>query len=119
MPSDVRLDLLGTAVMHAQKVTRFLTGKVGDAAEAQDLMQEIYLRILSLQRPEAIRNPTGYLFRVAANIAHEHRLRRSAQAPPVAWDEVTAEILRVSAEASEPSSPEAAAAVTEQLQVLQ
>jgi RNA polymerase sigma factor (sigma-70 family) len=119
MPSDVRLNLLGSAVKQAPKVMRFLSAKVRDAAEPQDLMQEIYLRILRLQRPEAIRNPTGYLFRVAANIAHEHRLRRDAQPPLVVWDEETAEILRVSAEASEVTAPEAAAALTEQLQMLQ
>jgi RNA polymerase sigma-70 factor (ECF subfamily) len=37
-------------------------------------MQEVYLRILTLKRPEEIRSPKAYLYKVAANIAYQHRL---------------------------------------------
>jgi RNA polymerase sigma-70 factor (ECF subfamily) len=37
-------------------------------------MQEVYLRILTLKRPGEIRSPRAYLYKVAANIAWQHRL---------------------------------------------
>jgi DNA-directed RNA polymerase specialized sigma24 family protein len=98
--ADVRLDLLGSAVIHAQKVLRFLAARVGDSGEGQDLMQKIYLRILRLQKPEGIRDPRAYLFKVAANIAHEHRLRRNTQSAHVAWDDVADHIIRADAGAA-------------------
>ena len=54
VPRDLGEGLLRSAVAQAEKLTRFLSAQVGNAAEAQDLMQEIYLRILRLREPEAV-----------------------------------------------------------------
>ena len=118
MRYDVRRGLLGFAVIDAHKLTRFLATRVGDAVEAQDLMQEIYLRILRLKQPEGIRNPRAYFFKVAANILHEHRLRRNAQPPLVEWNETAAENLRADFEAAESNVPESEAVLAERLEVL-
>jgi RNA polymerase sigma-70 factor (ECF subfamily) len=119
VPRDLGEGLLQSAVTHAEKLTRFLTLRVGDAAEAQDLMQEIYLRILKLRQPEAVENSQAYLYRVAANLAYEHRLRRAAHPPHVPWDDLTEEIPCPHAAALEPATPEGAAALAERLQVLE
>jgi len=58
----------------APQLRRFLAQQISDAREAQDLMQEVYLRILTLKCPEEIRSPKAYLYKVAANIAWQHRL---------------------------------------------
>jgi RNA polymerase sigma factor (sigma-70 family) len=58
----------------APQLRRFLAQQISDARDAQDLMQEVYLRILTLKRPEEIRSPRAYLYKVAANIAWQHRL---------------------------------------------
>lgn len=50
-------------------------------ADAPDLAQEIYLRLLRLERREEIRTPEAYLLTMAGNLLHEHAMRR-ATAPP-------------------------------------
>lgn len=51
----------------------------------QDLAQEVYLRLLRVDRPELIRDPSSYAYRVALNVAQEWRLR-AAQALPHSSD---------------------------------
>jgi DNA-directed RNA polymerase specialized sigma24 family protein len=58
----------------ASQLRRFLAHQVSDAGVAQDLMQEVYLRILMLKRPEEVRSPRAYLYKVAAHIAYQHRV---------------------------------------------
>lgn len=55
------------------RVTRYLTGLVGDATQAEDLTQEALLRVhrglLDLRDPEA---RTAWVFRIATNVAFDH-----------------------------------------------
>lgn len=46
--------------------------------DAQDLVQEVYLRLLTADRrsEEVIRNPEAYLFTIAANLLKEHAVSR-------------------------------------------
>jgi RNA polymerase sigma factor (sigma-70 family) len=53
---------------------RYLSQRVGNHAEVEDLAQEIYLRLLRIERRDLVRSPEGLLFRVAANAVHEWRL---------------------------------------------
>ncbi len=50
----------------------FFARRVRTGSEAADLAQEVYLRMLRVSDAEAIRNPEGYLFAVANNLAKEH-----------------------------------------------
>lgn len=61
-------------------LVRYLTSRVRSANDAQDIAQEAYLRLLRVDRVDLIRDPQAYLFRVAANLAREHQLKR-AHAP--------------------------------------
>jgi RNA polymerase sigma-19 factor, ECF subfamily len=63
--------LQGTALV------RYLTSRVRSSNDAQDIAQEAYLRLLRLDRVDLIRDPQAYLFRVAANLAREHRLKQA------------------------------------------
>jgi len=49
--------------------------------DAQDLVQEVYLRLLRIEPADAenIRNPEAYLFTVAANLVKEHAVLRQQQ----------------------------------------
>jgi RNA polymerase sigma-19 factor, ECF subfamily len=58
---------------------RYLTWRVRNANDAQDIAQEAYLRLLRFERVDLIRDPQGYLFRVAANLAREHQLRQAKE----------------------------------------
>jgi RNA polymerase sigma-70 factor (ECF subfamily) len=55
-------------------LVRFLARRTGSAAAAEDLTQDLWLRMDRLRRgaAEEIRNPTAYLFRAAANLARDH-----------------------------------------------
>jgi RNA polymerase sigma-70 factor (ECF subfamily) len=68
---------------HRPQLVRFFTGRTGSAAEAEDVVQEIWLHIAEpLAGP--IGNPLGYLHRVGLNIvldrarARGRRQRRDA-----------------------------------------
>lgn len=100
---------------HGRQLTRFFRSRVPEPSEAQDLVQEVYFRLLKLERPELIRSPKAYLFRVAANIAHEHWLKRSSCPPHVTLEESCAEPLPADVEVHDASTPEEAAATLERL----
>ena len=59
-------------------------------ADASDLAQEVYLRLLRVDKLDLIRHPRAYLYRVAINIADEWRLR-SARMPTTPDDAVPEE----------------------------
>jgi RNA polymerase sigma-70 factor (ECF subfamily) len=53
---------------------RFLQARLSSAHDAEDLAQEVYLRLMRVTDNERIRNPRAYVLRVAANVVHEWRL---------------------------------------------
>ncbi len=65
---------------HEPRVARYLTAILGDAALAQDLSQETFLRVHrnvdDLQHPRA---RTAWIFRIAHNLAVDHWRSRAAR----------------------------------------
>ena len=55
-------------------VLRFLRSRLANDHEAEDLAQEVYLRLLRVKDNERILNPRAYVLRVAANVVFEWRL---------------------------------------------
>jgi RNA polymerase sigma factor (sigma-70 family) len=70
----------------------FFYRRLRTKADAADLVQEVYLRMLRVSDPEAIRNPEGYLFTVAGNLLRENAAedRRHDQGVAVEAAEATA-----------------------------
>jgi RNA polymerase sigma factor (sigma-70 family) len=60
---------------------RFLAKRSIIASDIKDICQEVYLRLLRFDRTEMVKNPAAYLYRVAANVAHDFRLRQPQWAP--------------------------------------
>ncbi len=54
-------------------LTRLMTARLGSAADAEDLLQDLWLKIETLP-DQQLDNPQAYLFRVAANLAADRRL---------------------------------------------
>jgi RNA polymerase sigma factor (sigma-70 family) len=54
---------------------KFLVRRMSVSADAQDVAQEVYLRLLRVDRLDVIRRPRSYLLRIAANVLHEWRLQ--------------------------------------------
>lgn len=61
-------------------LTRFLERKV-PTPDAQDLAQEVYLRLLRSEQIDLIAEPQAYLYRVASNVAAEWRMRACHRKP--------------------------------------
>jgi RNA polymerase sigma-70 factor (ECF subfamily) len=53
---------------------RFLRSRLGHRDLAQDLAQEVYLRLLRMDDVSLIRNPRSFVIHLAAHAAHEWRL---------------------------------------------
>ena len=54
---------------------KFFLRRIRDRAQAEDLTQEVLLRIIRSPDTDLIRNPEGYVFRTAANLLLDHRRR--------------------------------------------
>ena len=55
---------------------RYLTARVGNPHDAQDIAQEGYLRLLRVKDADAIEKLEGYIFRIVTNLANEHLYKR-------------------------------------------
>src|ERR1700704_4924663 len=71
----------GWARDYAADLHRFLSKRRFIESDIKDVCQEVYLRLLRFERTEVIQNPMAYLFRVAANVAHDFRLRQLQWTP--------------------------------------
>jgi RNA polymerase sigma factor (sigma-70 family) len=67
----------GIAVRHGEELLRYFKRRARTRVSADDLAQEVYLRLLRLSRQDLIRDPRSYVFRVAANLAHEFALKHA------------------------------------------
>lgn len=53
----------------------FLLSRLSDRQEAQDLVQEAYLRLLRVDRDDFVQQPRAYLYRIATNLVYEFRMK--------------------------------------------
>lgn len=62
------------ALSMGSDLLRFLQARLPCAHDAEDLAQEVYLRLMRVTNIGRIQNPRAYVLRVAANVVHEWRL---------------------------------------------
>jgi RNA polymerase sigma factor (sigma-70 family) len=76
-----------------RQLQRFLKRRSVTDADAQDLAQEVYLRLLRFDGVELIRQPQAYLCKIAAHVACDWQLesRQSKPHSSEALDELIAE----------------------------
>jgi RNA polymerase sigma-70 factor (ECF subfamily) len=60
---------------HRGALQAFFYRRIRHSADASDLAQEVYARMLRVRDPDSIRNIEAYLFTVAGNLAREHTAR--------------------------------------------
>jgi RNA polymerase sigma-70 factor (ECF subfamily) len=113
--SDKRAFVADIEKQHGQRLRRFLASRLRHrAADVQDLVQEVFLRLLRIDRHETIRSSEAYLFTVAFHVLHQHVLRRSAMPEAV---EITA--LMNEMESAPQSDPATQVETQQQLEELQ
>lgn len=64
----------GLAASQGPVLRRFLASRLKRSlAEVPDLVQEVFLRFIRVNRLDAVRNPEAYLFGIARHVLHEYR----------------------------------------------
>jgi RNA polymerase sigma-70 factor (ECF subfamily) len=71
--ADFAARLSATFTEQQEALKRFLLRRLGNAALAEDLAQETWIRAVNAKTAAPIGNPRAYLFRIAANLATDHR----------------------------------------------
>jgi RNA polymerase sigma factor (sigma-70 family) len=56
---------------HRRALQRYFARRVRLCSDAEELAQEVYLRLLRVPDADALRNPEGYLYAIAANLIKE------------------------------------------------
>jgi RNA polymerase sigma factor (sigma-70 family) len=65
---------------HGAGLQSFFRRRIRSNADAADLAQEVYVRMLRINDQAAIRNPARYLYTVANNLVKEHAVLERRQA---------------------------------------
>ncbi len=63
---------------------QYLAQRLHHAQNAEELAQEVYLRLLRVESPQRVKSPQAYMYRVAVNALQEFRAREASS--PVAFD---------------------------------
>lgn len=111
MPSDA----VSLFVAHRGSLVEYATRIVGSRAQAEDLVQEAWLRFDEVSRQRLLDEPLGYLYRIVRNLALDGR-RRAAFERGLAAGGANDALFAVSPSA-EPT-PEAVALHREELRLL-
>ncbi|MBS0363276.1 MAG: sigma-70 family RNA polymerase sigma factor [Proteobacteria bacterium] len=92
-------------------LVRFFTVRLRSAAAAEDLVQDIYVRLSSLEPGVEIQNPTAYLYRLGSNLMLDKlRGERRTAHRDGAWLDSQTTRLGAQEVSSEPSAEAAVAA---------
>ena len=75
---------------HRVALQTFFRRRIRSKADAADLAQEVYIRMLRIADQDAIRNPVHYLYTVANNLVKEHAALDRRQASGIDIDEAPA-----------------------------
>jgi RNA polymerase sigma-70 factor (ECF subfamily) len=118
LAEDGRSSLIGLYLERRADLVRFFTMRLRSAPAAEDLVQDIYVRLSSLEDPLEIQNPMAYLYRLGSNLMLD-RLRgeRRTANRDGAWLDSQTTRIGPHEISSEPSA-EAAVAARQRLQLL-
>jgi RNA polymerase sigma factor (sigma-70 family) len=85
------------------ELLRFLVARSGNAADADDLLSELWLKVASAH-PGPVANARAYLFRMANNLYFDHlRERRRREARDQEWSKHQHGLAVVGVEVADPS----------------
>lgn len=91
------------AVAYSGTLHRFLASKLRNAlVEVPDLVQEVFLRLLRVNRLDSVRSPEAYMFGIARHVLYQHRAQTRGTPETVDIADVLMEL-----EGSEEFRPEA------------
>jgi RNA polymerase sigma-70 factor (ECF subfamily) len=84
------------ASRYGRRLRQFFSQRLRNRADAPDLAQEVFLRLMRVEHHETIRCPEAYLFTVASHVLHQHTLRQATTPACVDITEVFAALQLIS-----------------------
>ncbi|MGO9995962.1 MAG: RNA polymerase sigma factor [Steroidobacteraceae bacterium] len=75
---DIQGFVADLAAKHDRRLRLYLSNRLRNVADAPDLVQEVYLRLLRVSRHDSIRNPEAYLLTVASHVLQQYMLREAS-----------------------------------------
>lgn len=111
--------LTSVVARHGRPLLKFFVSRLPNAADAPDLVQEVYLRLLRHDRPDLIRCPEAYLFTIASHIASEHTLKLPNKTPHIALEDAPSEELPSDVGAFATAAPEASVVNADRIRQLE
>ena len=83
---------------------RFFTARMGSASDAEDLIQDLYVKLTSMTLAEPVENPSAFLYRTAVNLMLDRaRGARRSQVRDDAWGQTRGARIGGETAADEPS----------------
>lgn len=79
MAGDKNKNILESFAANYGDLLRHITRRLGKDIDADDVLQDTFLRVHSIPADADIKSPRSYLFRVANNLAMDHIRSRRAQ----------------------------------------
>jgi RNA polymerase sigma-70 factor (ECF subfamily) len=73
LPGTGGPDVAGWYDEYHVRLLKYLRGSLRTDTDAQDVLQEVYLRLLRVPEDRVIDHPRAYVFRVAANVINDWR----------------------------------------------
>ncbi|MFC5344422.1 RNA polymerase sigma factor [Brevundimonas staleyi] len=81
--------LLTTYFEQREAMRRFFQARLGPAADVEDLLQDLYLKVVGIDADAEVREPRAYLYRLASNLMMDRwRSGRRSSARDAAWRNV-------------------------------
>lgn len=107
--------MIATFLQKRAELVRIFTPRLRSASAAEDLVQDIYLRLAALDADFAFENEEGYIFRVGSNLMLDRiKVRRRASLREQSWQSGQGEVIDGEQVADE-AGPEQRAAARERL----
>jgi RNA polymerase sigma factor (sigma-70 family) len=102
--------LLATYFEKRANLVRFFAARTGSLAAAEDLAQDLYVKLATVEQPIEAQNAVALIYRIATNLMlDEARGKQRSAARERAWREATVDTRGGEALAREPPADEAAA----------
>lgn len=95
--SDSPSHVAELARKYGKRLKRFIFSRSRNPADVADLAQEVFLRLLRIDRHNAIRSPEAYLFTIASHVVHQNNLEQAKTAATVDIAELYGDLQLMSA----------------------
>jgi RNA polymerase sigma-70 factor (ECF subfamily) len=80
--------LIAAYLRKREDLVRFFTLRTGSPGAAEDLVQDLFLKIRDMETPAELRNPEAFLYRVGSNLMLDRlKARRRQAARDHAWSQ--------------------------------